>query len=220
MCLSILPTRPAVHADISGLLDLYRHLNPGDLKPDVAAAERVFDRFMTHDGSAIFVGDMNRELAVSCMLAVVPNLTRDASPDGLIEIIVTHRDFRKRGFGKQVLAAAATAAWDAGCWKLMLMTGSTRPEALNFYLGVEFEQSKTGFQMRDHPSACSLRTQRAQRLGVASMASPRRSPGGAVFRRVTRRLPNHFWRRGPNPARLASRPGKRADFEAVTAVFP
>lgn len=145
---SILHIRPAVHADIFGLLDLYRHLHPGDPRPGAAAAGRAFDRFMAYDGSAIFVGDMNGELVASCTLVVVPNLTRDASPYGLIENVVTHRDFRKRGFGKQVLATAATAAWDAGCYKLMLMTGSTRPETLNFYLGAGFEQSKTGFQMR------------------------------------------------------------------------
>lgn len=148
---SILPIRPAVHADSSGLLDLYRHLNPGDPRPDVAAAERAFDRFMTHDGSAIFVGDMNGELVASCMSAVVSNLIRDASPYGLIENVVMHRDFRKRGFGKQVLAAAATAAWDAGCWKLMLMAGSPRDAEFLSGRGVRAVEDRFSGCVTTHP---------------------------------------------------------------------
>jgi GNAT superfamily N-acetyltransferase len=69
----------------------------------------------------------------------------------LIENVVTHGDFRKRGYGKQILNSAATAAWNAGCYKVMLMTGSGKPETLKFYLDAGFEQSKTGFQMRKLP---------------------------------------------------------------------
>jgi GNAT superfamily N-acetyltransferase len=40
----------------------------------------------------------------------VPNLTRGGSPYALIENVVTHHDFRKRGFGKQILNFALAAA--------------------------------------------------------------------------------------------------------------
>jgi len=98
--------------------------------------------------SAIFVVEVGGVLVASCTLIVVPNLTRGGRPYGLIENVVTHAHFRKRGFGKQVLAAASSAAWDAGCYKVILMTGSTKPETLKFYAEAGFEQSKTGFQMR------------------------------------------------------------------------
>lgn len=106
---------------------------------------------MAYDGSAILVGVIGGVLAASCSLVVVPNLTRGGSPYGLIENVVTHSDFRTRGFGKQLLLAASDAAWQVGCYKVMLMTGSKKPETINFYLAAGFEQSKTGFQKRRIP---------------------------------------------------------------------
>ena len=107
---------------------------------------------MAYGGSVILVGEFGGRLAASCSLVVVPNLTRGGSSYGLIENVVTHSDYRKRGFGRQLLTAASDAAWQAGCYKVMLMTGSKKPETLNFYGSAGFEQSKTGFQKRRIPT--------------------------------------------------------------------
>lgn len=88
------------------------------------------------------------ELVASCTLVVIPNLTRSGSPYALIENVVTHAGHRRRGHGRALLDAAVAAAWAAGCYKAMLMTGSKRPETLRFYADAGFEQSKTGFQIR------------------------------------------------------------------------
>lgn len=87
-------------------------------------------------------------MVASCTLVVVPNLARGGKPYGLIENVVTHGDFRNRGFGRKLLDAASDAAWLADYYKVMLMTGSKRPETIRFYLRSGFEQSKTGFQKR------------------------------------------------------------------------
>ena len=65
---------------------------------------------------------------------------------------MTHGDFRNRGIGTQLLQAATEAAWDAGCYKLMLLAGSDSPATLNFYRNAGFEPSKTGFQKRRIPA--------------------------------------------------------------------
>ena len=65
--------------------------------------------------------------------------------------MVTHADWRQRDFGSDVLKAATERAWDEGCYKVMLMTGSTNPSTLAFYEAAGFEQTKTGFQIRRHP---------------------------------------------------------------------
>lgn len=83
---------------------------------------------------------------------VIPNLTRGGRPYALIENVVTHADHRQRGHGRALLHAAVAAAWEAGCYKVMLMTGSKRPETLRFYADAGFEQSKTGFQIRRPPA--------------------------------------------------------------------
>lgn len=126
-------------------------MSEGDEKPGLSLAEDIFERFSAYEGSAIIVGKVDDTLAASCTLVVIPNLTHGGRSYGLIENVVTHRDFRNRGFGRQVLLQAADLAWAADCYKVMLMTGSKKPETLNFYLGAGFKQSKTGFQMRRVP---------------------------------------------------------------------
>ena len=148
---SDLHIRPATEGDIPRLLDLYQHLNPGDDRPEIAVANEAFARFLTYPGSAIFLGERDNVLVASCALVVIPNLTRGARPYGLIENVVTHRDHRQRGYGRQVLDAASAAAWTSGCYKVMLLTGSKQPEVLEFYKRAGFEQTKTGFQKRRIP---------------------------------------------------------------------
>jgi hypothetical protein len=47
------------------------------------------------------------------------------------------------------LASALKAAWDANCYKVMLATGSPKPETLRFYESAGFERGgKTFFQAR------------------------------------------------------------------------
>ncbi|WP_425050077.1 GNAT family N-acetyltransferase [Psychromarinibacter sp. S121] len=143
-----LEIRPAEMPDLPAVLDLYRHLNSDTDRPSVAEAEAVFERFLAYAGSVILLGLIGGVPVASCTLVIVPNLTRGARPYALVENVVTHADHRRRGFGRKVLDAACDAAWAAGCYKVMLMTGSTRPETLAFYARAGFEQSKTGFQKR------------------------------------------------------------------------
>ena len=145
---SSIQIRQARRGDVARLLDLYQHLAPGDDRPALDQAVEIFERLQAYPGSAIFVGEVAGVLVASCTLVVIPNLTRGGRSYGLIENVVTHREFRSRGFGKQLLLAACETAWRLDCYKVMLMTGSKRPETISFYLGAGFEQTKTGFQKR------------------------------------------------------------------------
>lgn len=140
--------RAAETSDLPALLDLYQHLSPGDASPELVDAEGIFDQLSAYCGSMIAVCETDGVVVGSCVLVVIPNLTRGGRPYALIENVVTHRDFRRQGIGRQILDFAVDAAWQAGCYKVMLMTGSTRPETHAFYQSVGFEQSKTGFQKR------------------------------------------------------------------------
>jgi GNAT superfamily N-acetyltransferase len=143
-----LHVRHAHKEDLPALLELYQHLTPDDAMPAPGVADDIFERFKAYAGSVILVGEIDGILVATCSLVVVPNLTRGGSPYGLIENVVTHNEFQRLGFGKMVLRSATDAAWEAGCYKVMLMTGSKKPETINFYLSAGFEQSKTGFQQR------------------------------------------------------------------------
>lgn len=78
----------------------------------------------------------------SATLVVVPNLTHGCRPYALIENVVTHADYRGRGYATAVMAAAELAARGAGCYKIMLLTGSKAESVLGFY-------EKCGYNRRD-----------------------------------------------------------------------
>ena len=96
--------------------------------------------------SHYLVAETSGQLIASCVLIMIPNLTRNASPYGLIENVVTHKDFRRIGYGTQVLGKALDIAWERGCYKVMLLTGSKQEGTLRFYEKAGFKMSmKTGF---------------------------------------------------------------------------
>ena len=140
--------RAALPSDLEGLAALYPHLNPSDepIARDLAVSR--LDAIKQIPGSAVLLGLLGDEAVASCTLIVIPNLTNGGKPYGLIENVVTHAGYRGRGYGTTILRAATEAAWDAGCYKVMLMTGSKQPSTLKFYENAGFEQTKTGFQMR------------------------------------------------------------------------
>jgi GNAT superfamily N-acetyltransferase len=148
---SPLHIRPAVAGDLPTLMALYQHLAEGDETPPINVAEQIFDQFHAFPGCAIFVAEIGDMMVASCTLVVIPNLTRGGMSYGLLENVVTHRNFRNQGAGKDLLRYACEAAWAANCYKVMLMTGSKKPETLGFYISAGFEQSKIGFQMRRIP---------------------------------------------------------------------
>lgn len=142
-----LTVRAAEFSDLEAMLDLYDHLNPPNPRPVDAAA--TWRATLAHPGLTVFVGAVPcGHLVASCTLVVIPHLMRSGVPYALIEDVVTHADHRQRGYGAAVLRAAIDAAWQAGCYKVMLMTGSTNPATHRFYVNAGFQQNKTGYQIR------------------------------------------------------------------------
>ena len=135
------------HDELPALLALYRHLHvdaPGIVID--ANLERLWDRIYQDPQLHYLGAEVDGKIVSTCTMAVVPNLTNGAKPYGLIENVVTHPDFRKRGFGTQVLQAALKIAWGADCYKVMLLTGRKDPATLRFYEQAGFLSGiKTGF---------------------------------------------------------------------------
>ena len=147
--------RFADREDIPQTLKLYRHLNPDDKETTLEDALRNWVLLKRYPGSNILVGCLDAHIVSTCTLVVIPNLTRGGAPYALIENVVTDQAYRNRGYGKAVLKDATDAAWQAGCYKVMLLTGSKDRAVLKFYHDAGFEQSKTGFQIRRLPPRAS-----------------------------------------------------------------
>jgi GNAT superfamily N-acetyltransferase len=124
--------REARAGDLDALMRLYQQLNPGDpLLVDGSAA--TLDRIVASPGLSIFVVEWDGAIVATTYLNVIPNLTRTASPYAVIENVVVEKSLRGRGIGQQIMEQTMHAAWDAGCYKVMLMTGSDNPGTHAFY---------------------------------------------------------------------------------------
>ena len=64
---------------------------------------------------------------------IIPNLTRNIRPYAFIENVVTHSDYRGKGYASACLNYAKELAVNANCYKIMLLTGSKSDSTLNFY---------------------------------------------------------------------------------------
>lgn len=136
-----------VQGDLDALLSLYRHLHVDDAPlPASSQVHAVWDEYLANPRITCLGAFVGSELVASATLVVIPNLTRGCKPYGLIENVVTHEAHRMRGYGTAVLRAAQALAWDAGCYKVMLLTGRKDPQTLRFYLSAGFSSDgKQGF---------------------------------------------------------------------------
>jgi len=142
-------TRRAVANDLPAILELYRHLSEDmpALTPD--KAQGLWADLLAHPGAQVFVCALDPTIVATCTLVTAPNLMHGGAPLALIENVVTHRAFRRRGYGRACLATALDAAWRAGCRRVMLLTSQTDPAVFAFYQSCGFETGrKTGLLAR------------------------------------------------------------------------
>lgn len=133
--------------ELEQLLELYTHLHSNDpILRDKTEVKQLWKQIISNENMYYIVVDIDGQLVASCVLVVMQNLTRNARPYGLIENVVTHKDFRRQGFGKAVLSEALKISQEQNCYKVMLLTGSKEEGTLNFYEDAGFTRGeKTGF---------------------------------------------------------------------------
>lgn len=94
----------------------------------------------------ILVGEIDGKLISSVTLIVIPNLTRGAKSYAIIENVVTHTDYRNKGYARMLMQEASRIAEVSGCYKIMLLTGSKKESTLRFYENCGFNsKDKTAF---------------------------------------------------------------------------
>lgn len=138
--------RPINRDELPQLLELYKHLHKDDPELNLDDLEPLWEQIYSDTKMHYLVVDREGKLVASCVLVIVPNLTRNARPYGLIENVVTHHDYRRNGYGNEVLKKALEMAWEHNCYKVMLLTGSKEEGTLLFYENAGFKKGvKTGF---------------------------------------------------------------------------
>ncbi len=136
--------------DLKKLLELYRHLHPDDPEISKEALGKSWTQIMGHESFLRYIVLENKNaLVASCCVSVIPNLTRSGRPYALIENVITHPDYRRKGAGAQVIKAAIEYAAERNCYKIMLLSDFARKEAHAFYKSLGFnDNSKKGFLLK------------------------------------------------------------------------
>ena len=137
--------REARNDDLPGLLDLYKHLHAvDDPLPHSEALAETWDEMRNSPSVQCIVADDQGKVVSSCVVAIVPNLTRGARPFAVVENVVTHSDYRKQGLGQAVVNKAIAIARSHNCHKVILLSNHERREAHHLYekLGFKDNHSK------------------------------------------------------------------------------
>ncbi len=134
--------REAVEADLDGLLMLYTQLHGNVLPEDSPALHALWRRIIDDPGHHIVLAEADGIVVSSCVLVIIPNLTHGQRPYALIENVVTHEAYRRKGYATACLNHAKELAMQEGCYKLMLLTGSKEELTLRFY-------EQAGYNRRD-----------------------------------------------------------------------
>ena len=138
--------REAKRKDLRALLELYLYLHEDSIPEFDAHLESTWDQIMEDGNHHLIVNEIDGKIISSCVCVIIPNLTRNVRPYAFVENVVTHEDYRGEGYAGECLDYAKKIAEKEKCYKMMLLTGSKKPETLHFYEKAGYNSSdKTAF---------------------------------------------------------------------------
>ena len=138
--------REAVFEDLDQMLELYLFLHEKK-KPELdARLKDVWKQIIEDKNHHVIVNEIDGKIISSCVCVIIPNLTRDIRPYAFIENVVTHADYRGKGYASVCLDYAKKIALSENCYKMMLLTGSKEKFTLDFYRNAGYNSNdKTAF---------------------------------------------------------------------------
>ena len=138
--------REARNEDLDALLKLYLFLHEDSIPELNAHLKKTWDQIIEDPNHHLIVKEVDGQIVSSCVCVIIPNLTRNVRPYAFVENVVTHGDYRGNGYAGECLDYAKEIAKQEDCYKMMLLTGSKKPETLHFYEKAGYNSSdKTAF---------------------------------------------------------------------------
>lgn len=144
--------RKARNTDANDLKILYfEHLTnfPPKEEQDMILWQNLLDKFEKDANMFLLVVEENGKVVSSVQMAIIETLTHNVRPFAIIENVVTHYDYRNKGYASALLEKASEIAREHRCYKISLETGSNKESTLNFY-------RKNGFAI-DEKHSCLKR---------------------------------------------------------------
>ena len=140
--------REAYEHELNELLKLYLYLHETAVPEMTEHLRKTWNTILHDENHHIIVNEQEGRIVSSCVCVIIPNLTRNIRPYAFIENVVTHADFRGKGYATQCLNYAREIARKNNCYKIMLLTGSKEESTLDFYRKAGFNSTdKTAFIM-------------------------------------------------------------------------
>lgn len=132
--------------ELSDLLELYTHLHELGVPENSEHLQNAWAAICNDENHHIIVCEIDGKIVSSCVCVIIPNLTRNIRPYAFIENVVTHTDFRGKGYATACLNYAKQIAVSSNCYKMMLMTSAKTESTLNFYKRAGYNcKDKTAF---------------------------------------------------------------------------
>lgn len=128
--------RKAKASDAEDLKELYFHFltrYPPVEEQDMGQWGEMLDRFEKDDKMYILVAEEDGRAVSTVQMAIIESLTHNVRGFAVVENVVTHSDYRNRGYASALLQKASEIATEHRCYKISLETGSNRESTLNFY---------------------------------------------------------------------------------------
>ena len=132
--------------DLKEILQLYLYLHEESIPEDTEHLRNTWKSIISDVNHHLIVCEVDNKIVASCVCVIIPNLTRNVRPYAFVENVVTHEAYRGRGYATECLNYAKEIAEQAGCYKMMLLTGSKEESTLRFYGNAGYNSTdKTAF---------------------------------------------------------------------------
>lgn len=128
--------RKAKNTDANDLKILYfDYLTqfPPKKEQDMSLWRQLLDKFEKDENMYLLVVEEDGKVVSSVQMAIIESLTHNVSPFAVVENVVTHINYRNKGYASALLKQATEIAKERRCYKIFLETGSNKDSTLNFY---------------------------------------------------------------------------------------
>ena len=138
--------REVYENELNQILELYLHLHEETIPEMTEYLKNTWNTIIQDENHHIIVKETDGKIVSSCVCVIIPNLTRNVRPYTFVENVVTHSDYRGKGYATECLNFARDLAVSKKCYKMMLLTGSKSQATLNFYGNAGYNSTdKTAF---------------------------------------------------------------------------
>lgn len=132
--------------ELNSLLKLYLFLHEDSVPAKDSHLFETWKKIINDPNHHIIVAIEDGKIVASCVCIIIPNLTRGVKPYAIIENVVTHNDYRRKGYTTKCINYAQEIAISNDCYKIMLLTSHKEQKMLDFYVKAGFNsEDKVGF---------------------------------------------------------------------------